>query len=242
MKMADGGFRPAYNCQISTAAAGQIVIAVDVDTTGSDRGLVRPMLSELQRCYGRRPNRHLVDGGFNKNDDTEWAASIGVDIDRGRHLWSASEQQAQDRLLCTASRRWPRCCGLAQAHGQPAGQGNLQTALHARVHQCPLSTMASEPVHRSRTAQGHDGAAVVRAGSQHPCRKPPNQCSRIKMLQERPPQASRQAILTPMHRRLINIPLHDLTSCLKNRNRVTSSQDDGGMRGELAFAGTTLVC
>src|SRR4030081_2719538 len=39
------------NCQISTAVAGQIVIAVDVDTTGSDRGLVRPMLDELQRCY-----------------------------------------------------------------------------------------------------------------------------------------------------------------------------------------------
>jgi transposase len=80
MKMADGGFRPAYNCQISTAAAGQIVVAVGVDTTGSDRGLVRPMLDELQCCYGRRPSRHLVDGGFNKNDDTEWAASIGVDI------------------------------------------------------------------------------------------------------------------------------------------------------------------
>jgi len=80
MKMADGGFRPAYNCQISTAAAGQIVVAVDIDTTGSDRGLVRPMLDEIQRCYARRPSRHLVDGGFNKNDDTEWAASVGVDI------------------------------------------------------------------------------------------------------------------------------------------------------------------
>jgi hypothetical protein len=80
MKMPDSGFRPAYNCQISTAAAGQIVIAVDVDTTGSDRGLARPMLDQLQRCYGRRPKRHLVDGGFNKNDDTEWAASVGVDI------------------------------------------------------------------------------------------------------------------------------------------------------------------
>jgi transposase len=80
MKMADGGFRPAYNCQISTVAGGQVVVAVDVDTTGSDRGLVRPMLNELQRCYGRRPSRHLIDGGFNKNDDTEWAASIGVDL------------------------------------------------------------------------------------------------------------------------------------------------------------------
>ena len=81
MKMADGGFRPAYNCQIGTVAKGQIVVRFAVDTaTGSDRGLVRPMLDELQRCYGQRPNRHLVDGGFNKNDDTEWAASIGVDI------------------------------------------------------------------------------------------------------------------------------------------------------------------
>jgi transposase len=80
MKMADGGFRPAYNCQISAVGDGQVVVAVGVDTMGSDRGMVRPMLDELQRCYGRRPHRHLVDGGFNKNDDTEWAASIGVDI------------------------------------------------------------------------------------------------------------------------------------------------------------------
>lgn len=80
MKMPDGGFRPAYNCQISTVAGGQVVVAVDADTTGSDRGLARPMLDELQRCYGRRPKRHLVDGGFNKNDDTEAAAAVGVDI------------------------------------------------------------------------------------------------------------------------------------------------------------------
>src|SRR5258707_5066118 len=80
MKMADGGFRPAYNCQISAVGDGQVVVAVGVDTMGSDRGMVRPMLDELQRCYGRRPDRHLVDGGFNKNDDTEWAASIGAEI------------------------------------------------------------------------------------------------------------------------------------------------------------------
>lgn len=80
MKMADGGFRPAYNCQISAVGGGQVVVAVGVDTMGSDRGMIRPMLEEIQRCYGRRPARHLVDGGFNKNDDTEWAAAVGVDI------------------------------------------------------------------------------------------------------------------------------------------------------------------
>ena len=80
MKMADGGYRPAYNCQLGTVAQGQIVVSVDVTATGSDRGLLRPMLDALQQRYGRRPKRHLVDGGFNKNDDIEWAAAAGVKV------------------------------------------------------------------------------------------------------------------------------------------------------------------
>jgi transposase len=80
MKMADGGFRPAYNCQLGTVANGQIVVAVRTETTGSDRGLLRPMLQQFWHRYGRWPKRYLVDGGFNKNDDTEWAASAGVKV------------------------------------------------------------------------------------------------------------------------------------------------------------------
>lgn len=80
MKMADGGFRPAYNCQIATTAEGQIVLAVEAQTVGSDRGLLRPMIERLVRLYGRRPKRHLVDGGFNKNEDTEWAFAAGVKV------------------------------------------------------------------------------------------------------------------------------------------------------------------
>jgi len=80
MKMADGGFRPAYNCQAATVAQGQIVVAVEPQTTGSDRGLLRPMLDELQRRYRRSPKRHLVDGGFNDQEDIEWAATAGVKV------------------------------------------------------------------------------------------------------------------------------------------------------------------
>ena len=78
MKMPDGGFRPAYNCQIGTVAQGQIVVDVAVNTSGSDRGLLRPMLERLRQRYQRLPRRQLVDGGFHKNDDTEWAAGEGV--------------------------------------------------------------------------------------------------------------------------------------------------------------------
>jgi hypothetical protein len=80
MKMADGGFRPAYNCQIASVAEGQIAIALSVETVGSDRGLMRPMLEAIKERYGRRPKRHLVDGGFNKNEDIEWAATEGVKV------------------------------------------------------------------------------------------------------------------------------------------------------------------
>ncbi len=80
MKMADGGFRPAYNAQIAGAVESQIVIAIDLAATGSDRGEMRPMLEQIAARYRRRPKRYLGDGGFTKNDDIEWAAGEGVAV------------------------------------------------------------------------------------------------------------------------------------------------------------------
>jgi transposase len=80
MKMADGGFRPAYNCQIASVAEGQVAIGISAETVGSDRGLMRPMLERIRRLHGRLPKRYLADGGFNKNEDIEWAAVEGTKI------------------------------------------------------------------------------------------------------------------------------------------------------------------
>ncbi len=74
MKMADGGFRPAYNIQFAGAGERQIVFAVDVETKGSDRGRLKPMLERIKARFRRAPKRYLADGGFHKNDDIEWAA------------------------------------------------------------------------------------------------------------------------------------------------------------------------
>lgn len=79
MKMADGGFRPAYNLQLVTAPQGQVIVAVDVDTTGSDRGLARPAVETLT-TRGLRPSDYLVDGGFAKNEDIEWAYQDGIKL------------------------------------------------------------------------------------------------------------------------------------------------------------------
>jgi len=78
IKMADGGFRPAYNMQIASVAGEQIAVAVEVSTSSSDRGLARPMLEKVDATYGELPNQHLVDGGYSKNADIEWAHEVDV--------------------------------------------------------------------------------------------------------------------------------------------------------------------
>lgn len=74
MKMADGGYRPAYNLQIASAVEAQVIVTVDVETSGSDRGRMAPMIARIKPRYGRAPKRYLADGGFTKNADIEWAA------------------------------------------------------------------------------------------------------------------------------------------------------------------------
>ena len=80
MKMADAGFRPAYNVQVLSPAGETIVAAIQVENTGSDRGLMRPMAEDWAARKGRFPKRHLVDGGFCSAEDIEWAHSQGIEV------------------------------------------------------------------------------------------------------------------------------------------------------------------
>src|SRR6266702_2245615 len=80
MKMADGGFRPAYNVQVTSAAGEQIVVDTKICNIGSDRGLMRPMLERQRTRPGGLPKHHLVDGGFGSAEDIEWAHGEGIEV------------------------------------------------------------------------------------------------------------------------------------------------------------------
>jgi transposase len=80
MKMADGGFRPAYNVQVVSTAGEQIVVDVAPCTTGSDRGLMRQRLEAVRERLGGLPGRHLVDGGFTAAADIEWAHAEEIEV------------------------------------------------------------------------------------------------------------------------------------------------------------------
>jgi transposase len=71
MKMADGGYRPAYNLEYGTACGGQVIVGVDVVTRGSDQGQLPPMLDQIEKRFGERPKEALVDGGLANHKDIE---------------------------------------------------------------------------------------------------------------------------------------------------------------------------
>lgn len=71
MKMADGGYRPAYNAQLATDTQTQVIVGVDVTTKGSDKGLLAPMVEQLEARYDQRPEQMLVDGGYTHLQDIE---------------------------------------------------------------------------------------------------------------------------------------------------------------------------
>lgn len=80
MKMADGGFRPAYNVQLATVADNQIIVGVEVTNCGSDSGQLSPMLEQVQQRYQQRPAEWLADGGFANDTDIEDAHRQGTTV------------------------------------------------------------------------------------------------------------------------------------------------------------------
>ena len=63
MKMADGGYRPAYNVQLATDSSG-FIVGADVTNRGVDQPQLVPMLDEITRRTCRTPREYLVDGGY----------------------------------------------------------------------------------------------------------------------------------------------------------------------------------
>jgi len=78
MKMADGGFRPAYNVQFATTVDGLAIVGVDVIASGSDAGQMAPMVEQVRGRCGVTPSEMLVDGGFAQHDQIDAVSVPGV--------------------------------------------------------------------------------------------------------------------------------------------------------------------
>jgi transposase len=77
MKMADGGYRPAYNVQFATDHESDVIVGVAVTNSSADQQELVPMLEQVERRVGR-PETVLVDGGFVAHAGIDTATERGV--------------------------------------------------------------------------------------------------------------------------------------------------------------------
>ena len=80
MKMADGGYRPAYNFEFATDTAHRVIVGVDVTNAGSDKAEMVPMVDQVQERTEQLPADWLMDGGFVTLAAVEAGAAKGVHI------------------------------------------------------------------------------------------------------------------------------------------------------------------
>jgi len=84
MKMADGGFRPAYNVRMATAGSPlggpRTIVGVQVTNVGSDMGSITPMLDEIKQRTGQLPDVLLADANHAAHDCIRTATEAGVEV------------------------------------------------------------------------------------------------------------------------------------------------------------------
>jgi transposase len=64
MKMADGGFRPAFNVQFAAETEHRLIVGVAVSDSGGDQPHLEPMAEQIAGRFGTLPRAMLADGGF----------------------------------------------------------------------------------------------------------------------------------------------------------------------------------
>lgn len=80
MKMADGGFRPAYNPQFASDVGSGVIVGVQVTNDRTDVHQMESMLSDVLSRTGYLPIQYLVDGGYVCDSNIEGLDGLSVEL------------------------------------------------------------------------------------------------------------------------------------------------------------------
>ena len=80
MKMADGGFRPAYNVHLVTDTDSGVIVAVDVDDRGTDQHAMVPLAKQIAKRFDRSPEEWLADGGCSSLSNIDEMTTRGCTV------------------------------------------------------------------------------------------------------------------------------------------------------------------
>ena len=80
MKMANGGYRPAYNVQFTSDSQARVIVGVEVTNEGTDGGQLPPMLDQIEERYDRLPDYVQVDSAYANKESVRDSESRGTKI------------------------------------------------------------------------------------------------------------------------------------------------------------------
>lgn len=120
MKMADGGFRPAYNLQLATTTEGGVVVGVAVTNEGTDKAQMPPMLQQIEERFGQKPEEMLVDGGFVTTEVIDQVEQSGTAVyappkEEQKQLEAGQDPYARKKSDTQATAAWRARMGTASA-------------------------------------------------------------------------------------------------------------------------------
>lgn len=167
MKMANGGYNPAYNVQFSTDTETQVIVAVDVINQGTDAGQLAPMVEQIEDRTDVRPREVLADGGFATKDEIQQLN----DPEQGYKVYAPVKEEEKQRHkgqdpFAPRRARIARTHGVANADGNRRSKGHLSAeSLDRRMRQCVGAAAAPGSVSRAWFAEGSHAGDLVRAGA-----------------------------------------------------------------------------
>jgi transposase len=80
MKMADGGFRPAFNVHLTTDIDTMAIVGVKVDNLGTDLHAMLPLAKQVEERHEARPDEWLADGGCTSIDNVNQMHERGCKV------------------------------------------------------------------------------------------------------------------------------------------------------------------
>lgn len=104
------GNRPAYNAQAVVDKEYQIIVAADITTDEYDNHQLPPMLEELERVTGQKPECVTVDGGYNSKRALDYIEENDLNVYIPIYSDSAESKgfkydEIKDEYICPCNKR-----------------------------------------------------------------------------------------------------------------------------------------
>ena len=132
MRMANGGFSPAYNMQFATDPHSRAIVGVFVTTAGNDHHAGEPMRRQVERRTKRKVRVHLMDGDYVNLEAIERAEQSGVRIyappRRPKRAASGTTVRASDG---PGVARWRRRMATESAQRRYRTRASTSETVHA---------------------------------------------------------------------------------------------------------------